>query len=137
HQPVENLEVVSVAADEPGAYYFGLVDLLMMVVVLNQAEHLAKRRARDEHVPHPVVNEAAGSVDFAAGGVSGHEAPHENHALLEFAQDVGAARFRKLIDVEKISGVGNLLLNAGLRQADASREGFNSLRLQVGAHNVL
>src|SRR5207249_8292842 len=28
HQPVENLEVVSVAADEPGAYYFGLVDLL-------------------------------------------------------------------------------------------------------------
>src|SRR5207249_5144637 len=121
HQPVVNLEVISVAADEPRAGYFGLVDLLMMVVVLNQVEYLRERRARDEHVAHPVVNEAAGSVDFAAGGVSGHEALHENPALLEFAQDVGTARFRKLIDVKKMSRVRNLFPDAGLRQADVVR----------------
>lgn len=136
HQPVENLEVVSVAADESRADHFGLIDFLMVVIVLNQVEHLAERRAGDKHIPYPVVNERAGGVDFAARGVPRLDVIHENPALFEFREDLKAARLGKLFDVKETLGVRDLVLNARLRQADVSREGLQGFWLEVGGRHV-
>ena len=93
---------------------------MVVVVILNHVQHLAKRDARYEDIADPVVDETTRSRDHSSGVIPGLKTLNEDLPASEQGQDLFTSCFGQAVDVKNPVGLRQLLVDVRLRQLNVT-----------------
>src|SRR6516165_6497232 len=108
----------------------------MVVIVLDEVEHLADRQAWNEGVSHPVVDQAAGNIYFFARGVTRNQPLDVPIAALESRLHFAPFGVRNSVKVQEGLGSSPLLVDARLSGSNIALKGLHSRGREFHVHYI-